>query len=90
MPHIPQSNEPKALQRYVWLLGILAGVLGGNAYSVYMDKGWNEEFIQSFFYTAAMLGLLLIVSGVAKTLEVLEKHAVNLRQWQILEGKVEE
>lgn len=82
MQNIKLSNEPKALQRFVWLLAFVGAVFGGNAFSVHMEKGWSEEFIQSFFYTGVMLGLMLLVIGVAKILEVLEKHAVNLQQWQ--------
>ena len=94
MHYIKLSSEPKALQRFVWLLAFVGSVFGGNAFSVYMEKGWSGEFIQSFFYTGVILGLVLIVIGVAAILEVLEKHAVNMQQWQadthqyrLLDGK---
>ena len=82
MPYIKLSSEPKALQRLVYPVGIFVGVFGWNTFSVYMDKGWSGEVFQGLFYTGVMLGLMLLVIGVAKILEVLEKHAVNLQQWQ--------
>ena len=94
MQYIKLSSEPKALQRFVYLLAFVGAVFGGNSFSIYMDKGWSGEFIQCFFYTGVMLGLILIVIGVAKILEVLEKHAVNMQQrqadthqYRLLDGK---
>ena len=82
MPNISVNNDFLTMARVgnlVFLIAAAIFILGiGDLF-----QGKTTKLFQG----AALFAITSILQGLAQVLRVLQEHALNLRQWQTLEGK---
>ena len=87
MPNIPVNEDFKSMGR----LNIAVSIVGGFIFGAgCIDLINGEDAADKIFQGTALIGLGSLIGGVAQVMRLLQTQALNLRQWQILEGKVED
>ena len=87
IPNIPLNEDFKSMGRYT----VAVSFVGGAIFVAGCFELINgEDASDKIFQGTALVGLGSLLGGVAQVMRLLQTQALNLRQWQILEGKVEE
>ena len=85
MPDIPLNNDFKVMARIGNAVLVVAALI--------FIWGFFELFegkTDKLFQGAALFVLSSLLQGLAQVLRILTPHALNIRQWQLVEGKSQE
>ena len=85
MPNISVNNDFLTMAR----VGNLVFLIAAGLFVWGVVDMFNGE-TEKLFQGAVLFAITSTLQGLAQVLRVLQEHALNLRHWQILEGKVEE
>ncbi len=85
MPNISVNNDFLTMAR----VGNLVFLIAAGLFVWGVVDMFNGE-TEKLFQGAVLFAITSTLQGLAQVLRVLQEHALNLRHWQFLEGKVEE